>query len=46
MDGSAKAVANREAGFGAMGHVAASEPSLAGRQGCEPWDVWQHRSPL
>jgi hypothetical protein len=25
--------------------VAAPESSLVGRQGPEPWDTWQHRSP-
>jgi hypothetical protein len=28
-----------------VGHVVAPEPSLAGRQGPEPWNTWRHQSP-
>jgi hypothetical protein len=31
---------------GATGHVAAVEPTSAGRRGPEPYDTWQRRSPL
>jgi hypothetical protein len=30
---------------GAMGHVATSEPSCAGRQGLATWGTWQRRRP-
>jgi hypothetical protein len=30
---------------GAVGHVAALEPTSARRRGLEPWGVWQYRSP-
>jgi hypothetical protein len=43
--GSARALPSMEAGSGVMGHVAAPEPSRVGRQGPEPCDTWQHRSP-
>jgi hypothetical protein len=28
-----------------MGHVVVPEPTLAGRRGPEPLDMWQHQSP-
>jgi hypothetical protein len=31
--------------FVAAGHVAAPEPTSAGRQGPEPYDIWQRQSP-
>jgi hypothetical protein len=31
----------REAGFGAIGHVVAPEPTSAGRQDPELWDTWR-----
>jgi hypothetical protein len=40
------ALPSREAGSGAAGHVAVPEPSRAGRQDLQPWDMWQRRSPL
>jgi hypothetical protein len=43
--GSAGALSRREVESGAMTHVVAPEPSLAGRWGLEPLDTWQHRSP-
>jgi hypothetical protein len=43
--GSAGAHLSREASFGAIGHVAAPEPTSVGRWGPEPYDTWQHRSP-
>jgi hypothetical protein len=39
------ALPSREAGSRAVGHVAAVEPSLVGRQGSKPWYTSQHRSP-
>jgi hypothetical protein len=39
--GSARAVPNRKVGSGAAGHMAALEPSLAGRRDLEPWNMWQ-----
>jgi hypothetical protein len=38
--GSTRALLTEEAGFGAMGRVAAQVPSPAVRQGPEPWDTW------
>jgi hypothetical protein len=43
--GSAKALPSREVGYDVMGHVAALDPSRAGRQDPEPWDTWQRWSP-
>jgi hypothetical protein len=42
--GSVGALPSREAGSGAVGHMAAPEPSRAGRQGLEPWATWQQWS--
>jgi hypothetical protein len=42
--GSTRALLSREAGFEAMQHGVASEPSQAGRRGPEPWGKWQHQS--
>jgi hypothetical protein len=44
--GSAGALSSRKAGFGDAGHVPALEPFQVGRYDLEPWDTWQHRSPL
>jgi hypothetical protein len=43
--GGSGALPSREAGSRAMVHVAAPEPSLAGRWGSKPLDTWQGRSP-
>jgi hypothetical protein len=43
--GSVGAHLSREARSGAVGHVAAPEPTSAERRGLEPEDTWQHRSP-
>jgi hypothetical protein len=42
--GSARALLGMEVRFRAIGHVAALEPTSAGRQGLELQDMWQHRS--
>jgi hypothetical protein len=42
----ARALSIREAGSRATGHKATPEPSLAERQGPEPLDTRQRRSPL
>jgi hypothetical protein len=44
--GSTEALLNREVGFGTVGHVAAPEPSRAGRRDLVPWDTWQCRRSL
>jgi hypothetical protein len=36
---------SREVRSGAVGHVAAPEPTSAGRQGPEPEDTWQGQGP-
>jgi hypothetical protein len=41
----ARSPPSREVGFGAVGHVAAPEPTSVGMRGPEPYDMWQHRSP-
>jgi hypothetical protein len=43
--GSIRALLSGEAGFRAVGRMATSEPSSAGRRGPEPWGTWQRRSP-
>jgi hypothetical protein len=43
--GGAGAHPSREVGSGAIGHVAAPEPSSAGRRGPELLDTWRRRSP-
>jgi hypothetical protein len=43
--GNARSLSSREAGSGAAGHVAAPEPSRAGRWGPESRGTWQHRNP-
>jgi hypothetical protein len=42
---SVEALLDGEAGFDAEGRVAAPEPSCMLRQGPEPQDMWQCRSP-
>jgi hypothetical protein len=39
------ALLSKEVGSEAVKHVAAPEPSQAGRQGPKLWDMWQRRSP-
>jgi hypothetical protein len=43
---SAGAHFSREVRSGDIGHVTASEPTSAERQGPEQYDTWQRRSPL
>jgi hypothetical protein len=43
--GGAEAHTSREAGSGAVGHVVAPEPTVAGRQGPGLQDTWWHQSP-
>jgi hypothetical protein len=41
---SAGAHLSREVRSRIIGHVAATEPTSAGRRGPEPWDMWQRQS--
>jgi hypothetical protein len=43
--GSAGAHLSWEARSGAIGHVAAPEPTLVGMRGLKSYDMWKHRSP-
>jgi hypothetical protein len=43
--GNTGALPSKDAGYGAVGHVATPEPSQSGRQAPELRDMWQRRSP-